>query len=194
MFNLVYETLEDILELDLPVDHQSLATVNYNWVRYNPRKNINRYGCSITSLTGLDSGIPDLDSILEYNQIFNTDFKEKDFNIRTKHAAPFSKMLDKFHVGRSHYIKLDRGGYFPWHRDSDINFFRIIYTISKCDINSLIWIIDDEVIKLQNDKWYFINTKKAHCLFSFNESIFAVFNVVHDYHNHKQLFEHFKIK
>ena len=42
------------------------ATENYNWIPYNPRKNLPRWGQSITSLDGEMSGIPDLDSVLEY--------------------------------------------------------------------------------------------------------------------------------
>ena len=36
---------------------------NFDWVKYNPRKNINREGLSITSLDGGLSGKPDLDSL-----------------------------------------------------------------------------------------------------------------------------------
>ena len=39
---------------------------NYKWVRYNPRKNIERYGLSVTSLDGKMTGIPDLDSFYDY--------------------------------------------------------------------------------------------------------------------------------
>ena len=38
---------------------------NFEYVRYNPRKNVPRYGLSITSLDGGVSGVPDLDSLYE---------------------------------------------------------------------------------------------------------------------------------
>ena len=41
---------------------------NFDYVKYNPRKPIARYGLSLTSLDGGLSGIPDLDSLHEYNQ------------------------------------------------------------------------------------------------------------------------------
>jgi hypothetical protein len=39
---------------------------DFPWHRYNPRKEINRYGLSVTSLDGQLGGI-DLDSLYEYN-------------------------------------------------------------------------------------------------------------------------------
>ena len=36
---------------------------NFEYVQYNPRKPINRYGLSVTSLDGGCSCIPDLDSL-----------------------------------------------------------------------------------------------------------------------------------
>ena len=168
---------EDCIELKLPINIPDLANVKYNWIQYNPRKINSRHGCSITSLDGNDTGIPDLDSILEYNKLNNTNYKEIDFNKPTIHAKPFDEFLSTFKVGRSHYIKLTNGGNFPWHRDNDYNTFRIIYTIEKCDVNHLIWLEDETLIKLENNKWYFINTKKKHCVVGLSESIFAVFNV-----------------
>ena len=78
---------EDCIELSIPFGVVDLATLN--WVPYNPREKIERYGCSITSLDGNDSGIPDLDSVLEYNFENATTYEEKDFRVQTRHAEPF---------------------------------------------------------------------------------------------------------
>ena len=56
---------------------------NFDYVKYNPRKPIARYGLSLTSLDGGLSGIPDLDSLHEYNQENKTNYEEKDFNVYT---------------------------------------------------------------------------------------------------------------
>ena len=40
---------------------------NFSYVKYNKRKNIDRWGLSITSLDGGLSGVPDLDSLYFYN-------------------------------------------------------------------------------------------------------------------------------
>ncbi len=169
---------EDCIQLDLPIDKDSLDLNSLNWVQYNPRKNINRFGCSITSADGSDTGIPDLDSLYEYNKLNGTELIEKNFITPTKHSKPFTEFLSMFEVGRSHYLKLGPGGFFPWHRDNDPITFRIIYTIKNCTSDNLIWIEDEKVLPLQNDCWYYINTRKKHALFAFDDAIFAVFNVI----------------
>ena len=52
---------------------------NFDYVHYNPRKDIKRYGLSITSLDGGTSGVPDLDSLKDYNRENNTQLTECDF-------------------------------------------------------------------------------------------------------------------
>jgi hypothetical protein len=194
MLNYELFQYEDVVDLLIPVDHDALHNTNYNWVPYNPRKAIPRWGCSITSLDGSDSGIPDIDSVLEYNRQHNTIYTEKDFTTPTVHARPFDYFLSNFAVGRSHYIKLDPGGYFPWHRDNDNDTFRIIYTIKNCEPDSFVWINDEKPLKLINHRWYYINTKKKHTVFSFNEAVFAVFNVKITENNLHQLRKHILIK
>ena len=61
----------DIIPLNYKLDYkkfeEGLKLFDDKWVQYNPRKNIPRYGLSITSLDGGFSGRPDLDSLKEYN-------------------------------------------------------------------------------------------------------------------------------
>jgi len=178
---------EDLIELKIELD-ESIDLETLNWVRYNPRKPINRWGCSITSLDGDDSGMPDLDSVREYNIVNKTNLNELSFKKRTLHSKPFSNFLDTFECGRSHYLKFGLGGFFPWHRDNDQETFRIIYTVKGCSNNDLIWLQDEKLLHLQDKKWYYVNTKKKHCVFSFTESIMAVFNVALTDSNIKNLF------
>jgi hypothetical protein len=189
-----FTILEDCIELTLPIDIDLIDLSSLNWHRYNPRKNVERYGCSITSLDGSDTGVPDLDSVLEYNQLNSTNYKEKDFNVPTKHSRPFEKMLNLLGSGRSHYLHLPPGGFFPWHRDSDSSTFRLIFTISGCTSDSLVWAEDDKLLQFQNLKWYYINTRKKHSLFAFEDAYFAVFNVVYNYNTYSILQNYFLIK
>ncbi len=147
-----FNILEDCIELTLPVNPDAINLETLNWQQYNPRKNIPRYGCSITSLDGKDTGIPDLDSIMEYNELHGTNYTEKDFDKPTCHSLPFTEFLTLMSVGRSHYLHLPPGGFFPWHRDSDHVTFRIIYTINGCTSDSLIWLEDDKILPLQDNK------------------------------------------
>ena len=50
-------------KLDMKKFKEGLKLFDDKWVQYNPRKNIPRYGLSITSLDGGFSGVPDLDSL-----------------------------------------------------------------------------------------------------------------------------------
>jgi len=192
MLQIDFNAYEDIIELELQTVNVDLKSLN--WIQYNPRKIVNRFGCSITSLDGNDLGVPDLDSLVEFNKENGTNHKELDFKSPTKHAEPFKEFLQDLDCGRSHFLKIGAGGFFPWHRDNDLYTFRIIYTVQGCSSNELVWIHNDKVLELQNQKWYYINTKKKHCLFSFTESIMAVFNVQLSITNFKKVTKLFKIR
>ena len=75
---------------------------------YNLKKTgYNRYGLSITSQDGGFSGIPDLDSLLGYNQQHGTNFGEQDFRKWTpffKDCTVLREGMSPFHnfIGRSH--------------------------------------------------------------------------------------------
>ena len=74
----MFEYYEPYFTLDLPASPIDTKASDVKWVQYNPRKPIARWGASITSLDGGTSGIPDLDSLKEYNKEHGTDYTEKD--------------------------------------------------------------------------------------------------------------------
>lgn len=186
--------IEDVVELDIPISSAEMAAVRHKWHRYHPGKDIERYACSITSLDGTaDAGV-NYEALYQYNREHNTSFNEMMFDQPTVHAAPYNYLLKNFQVGRSHYLRLPRSGYFPWHRDADPSSIRIIHTIDNCTPHKLVWILDDKVLQLKNNSWYYINTTKKHCLFSFDESLFAVFNLANTKDNMLTLYNHMTIK
>ena len=77
-------TFGDVIELRLNCNVSKLLynTKQYEWKRYNPRKDIPRYGLSVTSLDGSLNGI-DLDSIAEYNKENGTSYNESSFKTFT---------------------------------------------------------------------------------------------------------------
>ena len=79
--------LGDVVPLNINVDigktRKELEYFKDEWKQYNPRKPNPREGLSITSLDGKLSGIPDLDSLIEYNKLNNVRIKEIDINVRT---------------------------------------------------------------------------------------------------------------
>lgn len=189
---MLHEDIEHFAKLRLPsitIDESKLT-----WVQYNPRKNIDRWGASITSLDGGVSGVPDLDSLLEFNKLNNTKHKETDFKTLTEQGMPFDFLTKDFDLGRSHFIRLGTGGFFPYHRDVSSDTFRLIYCVSGCDENNFIWLQNRQTLKLQNNNWYYINTRMAHATFSFFGSVFAVFNINNNEKSYKSLLNHLDIR
>ncbi|MFZ3229625.1 MAG: cupin domain-containing protein [Pseudobdellovibrio sp.] len=171
-----------------------IALDSLHWVPYNPRKKILRWGASLTSLDGGISGRPDLDSLFEFNKENGTRYSESDFKVPTQYFEPFNFMPQFFDLGRSHIIRLGSGGFFPYHRDFDEDTFRIIYTISGCGENNFVWIQNNQVIKFQDNSWYYVNTKMIHSVFSFFGSEFAVFNVIKSEKSKKSLIHLMSVK
>ncbi len=143
---------------------------NYSYVKYNPRKPIARYGLSLTSLDGGLSGVPDLDSLHEYNEEHFTSYEEKDFNVLTpayKQNQDIQKFLKPFegHFFRTHILKLDPGGFFPNHRDfrhTNLESCRLISPLK----NPCTFILEDKILNWRVGHLYFLNTAKVHQLFN----------------------------
>lgn len=148
---------------------------NFDYVRYNPRKNINRYGLSITSLDGGLSGIPDLDSLLEYNRENKTTHTEKDF--KTPTPVYYYEFLEKIlqpiknYIFRSHVLKINPAGYFPPHRDfygMNIDSFRIIIPLMNCNPPNFTFLLEDKILNWEEGILYFLDTARMHYLFNTN--------------------------
>ena len=161
---------------------KDLEDFSKEWKPYNPRKKIAREGLSVTSLDGGLSGIPDLDSIREYcikNQVI---LGEHSFNQETPVANIVRTYLDPFkgHVGRSHFIRMGKGGHFPPHRDdrrASVNNMRLFVPIKDCNPPKTFFMLDREPLYFDHGRAYFINTCMEHTLFSCYPSLFLVMNV-----------------
>lgn len=159
---------------------------NFSYVRYNPRKAIDRWGLSITSLNGELDGIPDLDSLFEYNKESNTNYTEKDFVEPTAllENNDLNNLLDplKGFIFRSHIIKLNPGGYFPPHRDfqgTQIDSFRLLVPLKNMNPPDCNFIIDGNIQYWNEGSVYFVDTAKMHYVFnsSFDTTYMIVLNV-----------------
>lgn len=198
----------DIIELDFPLwnlENSRNHLFNHEgWVQYNPRKSVNRKGLSVTSLDGKYSGIPDLDSLREFNILNNTQYHELDFKNRTdivNFIPELNILLDAFpDHGRCHFLKLDSGGFFPPHRDNGTtslnpSTFRLIVPLHNFQKYQLEWIHDGSLTYFELGKAYFINTTKVHSLFSFvDNAICFVMNIMCTDLSLKTLIRHCKIK
>ena len=167
-----------------PGNKRGEATQEIQRTKDNMSGSINRYGLSITSLEGGFSGIPDLDSLMEYNKEQGTWYSERDFREWTsffKNCKELQKAMAPFHksMGRSHILRLNRGGFFPFHRD-EISLarqsFRLL--ISLTSSHHFVFLLENKRVFFQPGQLYYINTQLIHSLFSFEErSDFVVFNI-----------------
>ncbi len=179
----------DMIPLKLKCDVNKLFNEikEFKYAHYNPRKpDIKRYGLSVTSLDGSINGI-DLESIKEHNAENKTEYDELSFNKLTDvyyKSEEIQKIVKPFikHLGRSHILFLDRGGYFPPHRDLPVyieqqNSLRILIPLKGCNPPDLYFIYEDKPLHFEHGRAYFLNTNKAHSLFSFEGSYMLVLNV-----------------
>ena len=157
---------------------------NFEWVQYNPRKSIRREGLSITSLDGGLSGRPDLDSLYDYRDKTGIVLKESNFTVKTPVYDYFKEWLDPIqqHLGRTHIIKLNKGGYFPPHRDnknSNVESFRLFLPLNYDSMRNF-FILENRKLEFTNGEMYFIDTAKMHTLFNTNviPFYFVVVNVI----------------
>jgi hypothetical protein len=183
----------DVVRLQFPI-WNVMPMVNVlkkhpGWKEYQPQKSgYNRYGLSVTSLDGGFSGEPDLYSLREYRDLTGKNYNEIDFKVRTnivEFIPELNPLLDFFEpcLGRCHFLRLDKGGFFPPHRDNgavaSADTFRILVPINNFYVNDMKWIQDEKVLNLHPGQVYFINTSKLHSLFSFVDNcIMLVLNIV----------------
>jgi hypothetical protein len=156
----------------------------FNWVQYNPRKKIDRQGLSITSLDGGMTGIPDLDSLYDYYSQTGIALDETNFTTKTPVYEYFKQWLDPLeaHLGRTHVIRLNRGAFFPPHRDnkhSNIDSFRLFLPLNY-ESNQNFFLLEDKKMEFKNGVMYFIDTAKMHTLFNTNDYpfYFVVANII----------------
>ena len=155
----------------------------YKWIQYNPTKDINRYGLSITSYDGGMSGIPDLDSLVEYWRRTGTWIDETELDQKTEIYPLFAKWLDPIekHICRTHIIRLDPGGFFPNHRDCrdlDVRSFRLFIPLDYHDLRHY-FILNNKLLQFNNGQMYFFNECLSHTVMNASMSSwhFIVVNV-----------------
>ncbi len=174
------------LEFDPLVTENELKEFSDDWKQYNPRKDgFNRWGLSLTSLDGSMNGVPDLDSINEYGQLNNKSYSEMDFRTPTKAFKSCGSLHNAFEpilpdLGRTHFIKFGKGGFFPPHRDAynlPPDSFRIMAIVSGYE-DDYAFILDEKKYSLRRGVFYFFNSMLAHSFFSFrNDVTILVLNV-----------------
>lgn len=174
------------------------------WKPYNAKKPNNRWGLSITSLDGELSGIPDLDSLYEYNKRHNTDIKNYDINTFTEvyyNSPTLQQVVDPWKpwLGRCHFLKLNAGGYFPEHYDiNKLDFSydetRLIAFVNNTSKYTMKFLYEDKLMEVQNGSLYWFNANKRHSVFSMQDDcIMIVFCLKFDEHLFEKIINEYKL-
>lgn len=173
-----------------------LTQFNNSWKPYNLRKPNNRWGLSITSLDGKLSGIPDLDSLYEYNKHNNTEITNHDIKNYTEvyeKSPALQKIIEPWKpwLGRCHFLKLNAGGFFPEHYDInklDYSYddTRLIAFVNNNEKHGMKFLYEDKLLNVNDGSLYWFNANKRHSVFSMiDDCIMIVFCLKFD----EKLFE-----
>ena len=176
----------DFIELDLPHwDQETIEAVKNesDWIYYNRFKpGFNRWAIPLVSPDG--SYNPDyVGSLNDYYRNTGNLVEEKDFKVKTPIVSKYHALQRSIDfwgedVCRSHILKLDKGGFFPPHRDSTwvmpVNMFRIAIPLMNFGQYQAKWYLEDKALNFEMGKTYFINTSKIHHLFSFVDNAIIV--------------------
>ena len=160
---------------------EELKPFENDWKPYNPKKTgNNRWGLSVTSYDGGLSGIPDLTSLLDYELETGVVLHNHDIDVPTpvwEKSTELKKLLDPWKpwITRSHFLRMDKGSFFPDHFDINKHYFDYdeVRFVGFVNVNeySFKWIYDDKIIKGQNGGFWYFNANKRHCVFSTEDDI-----------------------
>lgn len=163
---------------------QQLIQFKDNWCRYNQKKDgdNNRWGLPLTSLSGDINDNDHLNSFLYMQKSHNVVLNESDFTTPTQayYALPsIAKIIDLFapDIGRVHILRIDKGGYWPPHRDYQFfapEYFRLLMFFGNCCPTSFYTIFNRNIITSDPGFLYFANTQLEHSVFSFVDNAYCL--------------------
>lgn len=155
-----------------------------NWCPYNVKKDShnNRWGLPITSHTGDVMDNYHLNSFGYMQKYHDVEMKEENFTTPTEvyHAVPeIKRLVDIFapDIGRVHLLRVDKGGFFPPHRDFhgvSPEYFRLLVVFGRCSPENYVQMFDGRPIYPEAGCVYFANTQLDHSVFSFSDNLYSM--------------------
>ena len=133
---------------------------------------------SVTSIDGKLHGVPDLSSLRDWEIQTGQVVHNHDINVPTdvwKQSPTLQAILEPWKpwLGRCHFLRMDRGSYFPEHFDinkEDYSYDEVRFVaFVKTNEYDFKWIYDDKVIKGNSGSLWYFNGNKKHCAFSFSD-------------------------
>ena len=163
---------------------EQLEQFKDNWCPYNSKKDTynNRWGLPVTSHSGDVMDNYHLNSFGYMQQYHSVEMKEENFTTPTEvyHKIPdIKKLVDIFNpdIGRVHILRVDKGGYFPPHRDFhgiSPEYFRLITVFGNCSPENYVQVIDGKLFYPQSGYTYFTNTQLVHAVASFADNLYCL--------------------
>ena len=170
--------------IDSHTVEQQLSQFKDNWCPYNAKKDTinNRWGLPVTSHTGDVMDNYHLNSFGYMQHYHNIEMKEENFTTPTVvyNAIPDIKhLVDIFSpdIGRVHVLRIDKGGFFPPHRDFigvSPEYFRLLTVFGRCSPENYGQIVDGKLIYPESGWTYFVNTQLDHSVFSFSDNLYCL--------------------
>lgn len=163
---------------------QQLEQFKDKWCPYNVKKDSynNRWGLPITSHSGDIMDNYHLNSFGYMQKYHNIEMKEENFNIPTEvyHSiSEIKNLVDIFSpdIGRVHLLRVDKGGFFPPHRDFhgvSPEYFRLLVVFGRCNPENYVQMIDGKPLYPEAGWVYFMNTQLDHSVFSFSNNLYCL--------------------
>jgi|TARA_B100000085_G_scaffold189925_1_gene173830 hypothetical protein len=160
-----------------------------DWHQYNVFKpEIKRYGLDIINESGELVPGPAVNSLIEWNKRYGTEWGETDFTETTPvydASEEIQKLINpiKNFAVRTHILKLPQGGFFPPHRDNcwkEQDTFRLIVPLQSPNPRPFRFILEDKTLFWNLGSMYAVNTTLEHCLFNMGnvDSLWLVINAL----------------
>ena len=163
---------------------EQLEQFKDNWCPYNVKKdaNNNRWGLPITSHSGDVMDNYHLNSFGYMQKYHDVEMKEENFTTPTEvynKVPELAKLVDAFKpdIGRVHLLRVDKGGFFPPHRDFPgvgPEWMRLLMVFGKCKPENFVHMLDGKPVYPDPGYLYFVNFQLDHSVFSFSDGLYAL--------------------
>ena len=163
---------------------EQLKQFKDNWCPYNVKKDThnNRWGLPITSHTGDVMDNYHLNSFGYMQKYHDVEMKEENFTTPTEvynKVPELAKLVDAFKpdIGRVHLLRVDKGGFFPPHRDFPgvgPEWMRLLMVFGKCKPENFVHMLDGKPVYPDPGYLYFVNFQLDHSVFSFSDGLYAL--------------------
>ena len=161
-----------------------LKEFDNNWCPYNVKKDTvnNRWGLPITSHSGDVMDNYHLNSFGYMQKYHDIEMKEENFITPTEvyYKIPeLARLVDIFSpdIGRVHLLRVDKGGFFPPHRDFPglaPEYVRLLCVFGNCSDFNYVQLLHDQIFRPERCHLYFVNFQLNHSVFSFSDNLYSL--------------------